>query len=383
MHYDPLSSDVIANPYPTYAALRQTSPIFWHGPLESWVLTRYRDCAAVLRDSALFASDWRRAGFDATETANPSLQGLDPPEHNPVRRLFINAVHAQGLSDFGVRATDELGATFARLADAPSFDFNEEVARPITLRAVSRMLGVDPPDLASFSTLVDTVERGMDATLVPEALAPAQAARKELNALLETLFADVSRPGLLGQVVREGKALGLQEETVWSSARVLFLAGFSTTVSAAGNALLALLDRPETLARLRNEPSIRETAVDELLRFDSPIQGTSRACVQPVVIDGVEIARGQTVLLLFGAANRDPEQFADPDALILDRKPNRHLAFGAGPHACTGALLAKIILRALLDSLLELPNTPRLAGPVTRKVRATVRYPDCLPLTLH
>jgi cytochrome P450 len=381
LEYDPLSPEAIADPYPIYARLRSWSPVLWHPRLESWVLTRFADCSAVLRDPERFASDWRRAGHAAAPGAvHPSLQGLDPPEHTPVRDLFAGALRQQDLAGLGELVGALSSAIFARLATAPSFDFLAEVARPVALLVVSRLLGVAPPDLDAFVALSDAVERGMDAALDPAALAPAMAARRQLDALMRTWSMDEARPGLLARVLRDRDAAGVAEDAVWSSARVMFLAGFSTTVSAAANLVLALLEHPDALERLR-DPGVREPGIDELMRYDGPIQGTSRVCVEAATIDGVRLERGQAVLLLFGAANRDPAQFADPDQLVLDRQPNRHLAFGRGPHACTGTQLAKITLRALLGSLLELPVRPRLAGPVERQRRATVRYPSRMPMT--
>jgi cytochrome P450 len=386
LEYNPLSEEMIRDPYPTYTRLRESSPIFWHSQLSSWVLTRYGDCQAVIRDPARFASDWRRAGHEAPPGVSPSLQGLDPPDHGPVQRLFVDALREQDLPGIGRQAAAETATCLARLAGEACFDFNAEVARPITLRAVSRLLGIEPPEVERFAELSDAVERGMDAALIPEALEPAIEARGQLNRLIGSLYAEGARPGLLSQVLRDGTARGVSEQTVWSTARVLLLAGYSSTVSAAANAVLALLNHPEALRQLQD--AVRrgdgiETAIDELVRYDSPIQGTSRACVEDTVLGGAEIKRGQSVLVLFGAANRDPAQFQAPDEIVLDRRPNRHIAFGWGIHACTGSLLAKLIVRGIVGSLLEMPALPRLAGPVGRPIRATLRYPNHLPITFR
>ncbi|WP_274561300.1 cytochrome P450 [Streptomyces spiramyceticus] len=383
LEYDPLSPALIENPYPFYARLRERQPVFWHEKLESWVFTRYKECAEILRDSETFASDWRRAGYEMPEMDHPSLQVLDPPDHAPVRHLFMSALHHQDLDGIGALVAAESAALFEKLASAASFDFVEEVARPVTLHAVCRVLGVNAPETDSFVKLADAVERGMDAGLVPEALQPAIAARREIDNLMESWLVDSSGSGVLGHALRERKGLDVPEGVVWSTARVLFLAGFSTTVSASVNAVLALLGQPELFERIRSDRRLLDTCIDELIRYDSPIQGTSRACVEDVTLAGERITRGQSVMVLIGSANRDPDQFAAPDELVPDRRPNQHLAFGRGPHACTGSMLAKVVLRALLTSLLELPGTPRPAGPVHRRPRATLRYPERLPLTFH
>jgi cytochrome P450 len=380
--YEPLSARMLTDPYPIYSELRTESPVYWHEQMGSWVLTRYRDCWSVLRDPATFASDWRKAGYAMPGTDHPSLMMLDPPEHTPIRRLLINAVHRQDLTSLGELAEKETRAHLERMTEKASFDFVSEVARPVSVHVISRFMGIDPPDVASFFPLADAIERGMDAYLVPEAIEPARTARRRFDTMMKAWAADVSHSGLLADLLRERKAMGVPAEAVWSTARVMFLAGFSATVASSANAVLTLLAFPDALQRMR-DPELLDSGIEELLRYESPTQGTSRMCVETTAIGGVRIERGKRVLLLFGAANRDPEQFPAPDELVLDRRPNRHLAFGWGPHACAGALLAKCVLRALIYSLLELPAPPRPAGPVSRRTRATLRYPAELPITLQ
>lgn len=382
LKYEPLAAGTIADPYPIYSKLRMQSPVHWHEQLSSWVLTRYSDCQSVLRDPATFASDWRRAGYAAPEMEHPNLQVLDPPEQTPIRRLFVTASHQQDLAGIGELASKDAFACLERLAEVPAFDFVSEVARPVSLRAVCRLLGVDPPDVASFAAVAEAIERGMDAGLDPEAMEPARVARDQLDTLIESWATGTSRPGLLAQVLRECKAVDVSTEAVWSSARVLFMAGFNATIAAAANAVLTLLKFPDALQQMR-DPELLDTGIDELLRYESPAQGTSRMCVEATTIGGIRIERGQCVLLLLGAANRDPDQFSTPDELVLDRRPNRHLAFGWGPHACIGTLLAKSVLRALITSLLELPAPPRMTGPARRQPRATMRYPAEIPITIQ
>lgn len=379
--YDPLSAVMVDDPYSAYSDFRAAEPVFWSDRLDSWVLTRYRDCRAVLGDAGTFASDWRRAGFEAP-SAVQSMQGLDPPEHTPIRRLFTTAFRDQDLDAIADLALTETGAILSKFADEPVFDFTAEVARPVALAAVCRLLGVEVPPVAQFAALSDALVRGMDAGLLPEVREPALAARKEINDLISGWYTATRRPGLLTQVLAGAEQARVEPDAVWNSARVLFLAGFSTTVGAAANAVLALLDRPAALERL-SDPRLLETGVDELLRFDSVVQGTTRACVERTTIGDVTVERGQLVLMLFGAANRDPEQFADPDELVLDRSPNRHLSLGWGPHACSGAMLARIVIRALVTGLVQAPGRCRPAGTPWRERRATLRYPDRLPVTLR
>ncbi|MFE4516472.1 cytochrome P450 [Kitasatospora sp. NPDC056783] len=345
-------------------------------------MTRYSDCHHVLSDVDGFASDWRRAGHEAPPTAALSMQELDPPDHTPVRRLFTTAFRDQDLDAIGDLAVHDATAAFERLADAPSFDFTAEVARPVALNAVCRLLGVEPPPVAAFAEQSDALVRGMDAGLLPEVLEPAMAARARINELMVEWFTATRTPGLLTQVLDRAGTAGITEDAVWNNVRVLFLAGFSTTVGAAANAALALIEHPDALNGLR-DPALSNSGVDELLRYDGPVQGTTRACVETTKIEDVTVRRGDLVLTLFGSANRDPDQFAAPNELLLDRRPNRHLSLGWGPHACSGAILARTVIGALVQGLLAAPARPRLAGPPVRVPRATLRYPDLLPVTFR
>lgn len=379
--FDPLAPSMIADPYPVYARLRRESPIFWSERLQSWVLTRYADCNTVLTDTGRFASDWRRAGYDDDIPASAiSMQELDPPEHTPLRRLFTVALRDQDLPAIEAMAVEDTERVFAKMADHEVFDFTAEIARPVALNAVCRLLGVAPPPVETFAAQSDALVRGMDAGLLPEVREPAMAARGEVNALIASWHTASRLPGLLDTVIEEGARAGIPPEAIWSSARVLFLAAFSTTVGAAANAALALLRHPEALEAL-GDAALVESGVDELMRFDGPVQGTSRAVVEDTELGGRLIERGQVVLTLFAAANRDPEQFERPDDLVLDRSPNRHLALGWGPHACSGAILARSIIKALVLGLTRAPRRPLPAGEPLRVPRATLRYPDRLPMT--
>lgn len=378
--YDPLSASSVANPYPTYAALRATAPVSWSERLNAWVLVKYRDCHRVLNDSDLFASDWRRAGHDGPAIVQ-SMQGLDPPEQLPMRRIFTTALRDQDLGDIGQKAVAEAAEFLDRAARQPTFDFTIEVARPVGLNAVSRLLGLEPPPESSFASLVDATVRGLDAGLLPQLRGPAAAARQQLNELVRVWFAADGTSGIINQTLAAAPAVSIPADTIWNSARVLFLAGYSTSVAAGANAALALASHPGAIARLRGLSRL-DSAADELMRFDAPVQGTTRAVVRPTTISDTTIQRGDLVLTLFGAANRDPEQFPDPDSLIFDRSPNRHLSLGWGAHYCIGALLAKIIVGALVTAIVRANGLLELATEPTRLTRATMRYPDTLPVTL-
>lgn len=381
--YDPLDPTTLENPYPTFAGLRETTPVFWHEGLRSWCLTRYADCVAVLRDHERFARDRRRTG---TTVAEPSLsvQSLDPPEQAGVRSLFMNALRAQDLDALERRARQRLASVFGRLGDRAEFDVMAEVAAPLSVAVVSDLLGVDEPDIGSFAAVSDAIMRSMDAGLDPATVEPGRAARRELSALVESWFRDSGRPGLLSHVRQHaGQTAGTDADLyVRNTARVMFQGGYSTMTAAIGNAVHTLLRHPDAFARMRDATVLR-TGVDELVRFDGPVQGTSRIATAPAMIGGVLVRPGETVLALFAAANHDPSQFPQPDRLSLDRAPNRHLGYGWGTHSCIGTVPAQAALRALVASLADQPTPLRATGPPRRRRTATMRVFDVLPVTFR
>lgn len=381
--YDPLDPTTLQNPYPIFAGLRDITPVFWHAGLRSWCLTRHADCVAVLRDHERFARDRRRTG---TAVPEPSLsvQSLDPPEQAVVRGLFMNALRAQDLVALERRAGQRLASVFGRLADRTEFDVMAEVAAPLSVAVVSDLLGVAEPDISSFAAVSDAIMRSMDAGLDPATAEPGRRARRELSALVESWFRDSERPGLLSHVrqhsdQKSGPGIDVY---VRNTARVMFQGGYSTMTAAIGNAVHTLLRHPGALERMR-DASVLRTGVDELVRFDGPVQGTSRIATASATIGDVTVRPGETVLALFAAANHDPAEFPQPDRLLLDRSPNRHLAYGWGTHSCIGTVPAQAALRAVVSSLLDHPTPLRAAGSPRRRRTATMRVFDVLPATFR
>ncbi|MBC6451314.1 cytochrome P450 [Actinokineospora xionganensis] len=294
----------------------------------------------------------------------------------------MNALRAQDLDAIGRRARSLLDARFDQLADRAEFDVMAEVAAPLSVAVISDLLGVDEPDVDSFVSISDAIMRSMDAGLDPAVAEPGRMARRELSALVESWFRTSGRPGLLSHVREHAKGSSDTDLDLYvrNTARVMFQGGYSTMVAAVGNAVHTLLRHPNALDRMRDSAVLR-TGVDELVRFDGPVQGTSRIATAPVEVGGVTVNTGETVLILFAAANHDPAQFADPEQLLLDRLPNRHLGYGWGTHSCIGTVAAQTTLRALISSLLENPTRLHAASPPVRRNTATMRAFDLLPAT--
>ncbi|MFD9419486.1 cytochrome P450 [Streptomyces goshikiensis] len=383
--YDPLDPATVNNPYPALAALREQAPVSWHDGMSSWLVTRYDDCTAVLRDHTSFARDRRRTGQTVPE-ASLSVQSLDPPHQAGVRSLFMNALHAQDLPGLEARARERAVGLLREAADRPSFDVMAEFAAPLSLSVVCDLLGVDEPPLTEFAATSDAIMRSMDGGLDPALVEPGRQAREELTALVESWFAHTGRPGGLLAYVRAGLPTGADETEgmfIRNTARVMFQGGYSTMTAALGNALHTLTECPGAQDRLRRDPRVVPWAAEELVRFDGPVQGTSRTATRDTTIAGIPIPAGDPVVLLFAAANRDPARFPAPDQLLLERRDNRHLGYGWGTHSCIGTRSAQACVRAALDALRTHPVPLRSAGTARRQPSATMRTFTALPATLH
>ena len=381
LRYDPLDEATLADPYPQLAALRGKTPVAWHEVMECWLLTRYEDCLRVLRDHETFARDPRRLGIQVPD-AHLSVQVLDPPQQAAVRSLFMTALHAQNLDTLQNSVGQAIHERLQQSAAQPMVEAMRELAQPVALAAIADLLGVTPPPLAEWAQISDTIMRSMDAGLDPDLIEPGRRARAQLSDLVASWFTTTGRPsGLLGHVrAHTPDADPEQAAYVRHTARVMFQGGYSTLTAALGNLLHTLAHHREIWPILRERRDLVRTAVDELVRFDGPVQGTTRLATGDVTIGDVRVRRGEKVTVLFTAANRDPDAFASPDRLVLDRRPNRHLGYGWGTHACLGTVMAQRVLSVLVDALLDTHLWPCPAGDPPRRRTATMRTFAQLPL---
>ncbi|WP_459740876.1 cytochrome P450 [Streptomyces sp. E-15] len=311
------------------------------------------------------------------------MQTLDPPQQSRVRSLFMTALRAQDLTGVEDRARLRVRERLDQLAGGGPFDVVAEVAVPLSVAVVADLLGVEPPPYGEFAAVSDAIMRSMDGGLNPALVGPGRIARQQLSDLVDSWFAASARPGLLARVrqATAADAGALTRLYVKNTARVMFQGGYSTLAAAVGNAVHTLLAYPKALDRMRDR-ALLATGVDELVRFDGPVQGTTRTAVRSCRIGGVDITPGQKVVPLFAAANRDPAAFTRADELVLDRAPNRHLGYGWGPHSCIGTTVAQAGLRALVAALNDHPARLAAAGEGVRRRTATMRAFDTLPAVL-
>jgi cytochrome P450 len=351
--------EFLQDPAAWYRTLRQQAPahpvVLWGG-LRAWVVTRYEEARALLADSRLSKDADRLLPLfpPGTEALlGPSLRAhvllRDPPDHTRLRKLSATA--------FTPRAVQRLRPRIAEIADElldaipdGEVDLIADFAAPLPLRVISELLGVPDADAARFRACVAPI-------LTTTHSADLRAAESQLSELLSVLIADKRRrPGddvMTGLVQAARDTDRFSTDELLSTAFLLILAGYETTVNLLGNGIAALLHHPDQLAVLRADPSMVPAAVEEFLRFESPINiATARCTTQPIRLGAVEIPADELVLVALLAANRDGRHFDQPDRLELDRKPNAHLAFGHGIHYCLGAPLARLEGQIGIDRLL-------------------------------
>ncbi|HKV40668.1 MAG TPA: cytochrome P450 [Blastocatellia bacterium] len=379
--FDPLDPEVLADPYPAYRRLREHNPIYWHQQLSSWVVTKYSHCAYVLDNSDIFANDFRRIGIP---TPGPilSLQTLDPPEQTPLRQFATNALHSQDLKKLDLETSRHADELLDNLASRESFDFVRDFADPFTLGTISRLVGVEPSAQdEEWARMNDDLDRSMDSSLVPDSEEAGLDARARFSALVESWLRAGSTDGIVGYIVQHQDEVGVSREILVNSLRAFWHAGFEVPSRFLGNAVATLLKHPGAIDTMHRARTI-DSAVNELVRYAGPVHALSRACTRDVQLGDQLIRNGQIVIALIAAGNRDPEQFADPEELRLDRDPNQHLGFGRGAHSCLGAQVARIEARIALSKLAQRFPKMRATAESKQRANATLRGPAFLPMTL-
>ena len=366
VQFNPLAPDAIEDPYPLYHRLRAEDPVH-QTPAGFWVLSRYDDVALVLRDAR-----FGRRGFQqliAARFAGPgfwhSMLLQDPPDHTRLRTLVSKAFTPRAIEGLRGRIESMVDALLDAAVDRGEMDLIGDLAYPLPASVISEMLGVPLEERDHLREWSADIARSLDAMIVsdPEVIARANAAGAAIHEYFERLVAERRRTPradiLSGLIAAEEAGDRLSTDELFATVILLFLAGHETTANLIGNGMLALLRHPAELARLRDDPALIESAVEELLRFDSPVQRVGRITTVDVVIGDRTIPTGSLTMALLAAANRDPAYFPDPDRLDLARRDNRHLAFGSGIHFCLGAPLARLEGRIVFAALLR--RCPRLA----------------------
>jgi len=352
-----------ADPYPYYHRLRAHDPVHESG-LGFWLLTRYEDCVLALRDPR-----FGRAGFEAlleSVYASAAPEGLaasmlfrDPPDHTRLRALVSRAFTPSVVEGMRRHIRGIVDGLLDRVEDKGRMDVIADLAYPLPVQVICEMLGVPVADQEAIREWSADLGRSLDAIGLRTGAAVLERGRAGQRAMCDYLGRLVAerrrrpRGDLLSLLIAAEEAGDrLSEAEVIGTCVLLLFAGHDTTMNLLGNGLLALLRAPDQLRRLRAEPGLIASAVEELLRYDAPVQRTGRFTRAPVEMGGRLIPPGAIVVVVIGAANRDPAQFAEPDRLDIARSDNRHIAFGFGIHYCLGAPLARVEAQIALDALL-------------------------------
>ena len=402
--FDPWSPEFVASPYAAYALLRENEPVSWFEPTGQWLVSRYDDVNALLRDRRLGRTYLHVAGH--AEMGHPEdpphlepfwtlirngMLDREPPDHTRLRRLVSKAFTPRTVESLRPRVQ----ALTARLVDAlldagrdgSVVDLKTTVAEPLPVAVIAELLGVPEPDRHLLRPWSADICGMYELHPTRQAQDLAVRASIEFSDYLRALARERrDRPrddlvSALVQVVDEGDRLS--EDELIGTCVLLLNAGHEATVNLTDNGWYALFRNPDQLARLRADPSLLPTAVEELMRFDTPLQMFERWVLEDVELHGQRIPRGAEVALLFGSANHDPARFLDPDSLDVGRADNPHLSFGAGIHFCLGAALARLELAASYGELLR--RVPRLALAAEPRWAPgyVVRGLESLPVTVH
>ncbi|WP_127356955.1 cytochrome P450 [Actinacidiphila soli] len=398
--FDPWSPEFVANPYPAYAALRAAGRAHWFEPSRQWLIPHYDDVSALLRDRRLGRTYLHRFTHEEFgRTAPPpehepfttlngnGLLDLEAPDHTRIRRLVSKA--------FTPRTVERLAPTVQRLADElvgeliadGGGDLIAKVAEPLPVAVIAEMLGIPQADrhllrpwsadivgMFELNPTEDTARRAVQASL-------------DFSAYLRGLIAERrTKPGedlISALIAAHDQGDRLNEQEMISTCVLLLNAGHEATVNTTGNGWWALFRNPGQLEALRAAPdALLPSAVEELMRYDTPLQMFERWVLDDIEVGGTVIPRGSEVALLFGSANRDPARFERPDELRLARPENPHVTFGAGIHFCLGAPLARIELAASYGSLLRRAPGLQLVSEPEWSPGYVIRGLKSLPVTL-
>ncbi|MFK4224778.1 cytochrome P450 [Streptomyces sp. NPDC019890] len=388
--FDPWSPDFVAEPYPAYAQLRARGRVHYYEPTRQWLVPRHADVSALLRDRRLGRTYLHRftheefgrtpppAAHEPFHTLNDhGMLDLEPPDHTRIRRLVSKAFTPRTVERLRPYVHGLASELVGALVADGGGDLLTAVAEPLPVAVIAEMLGIPESDRGQLRPWSADICGMYELSPSEETADKAVRASLEFSAYLRELIAARRKePGddlISGLIAAYDEGDRLDEQEMISTCVLLLNAGHEATVNATVNGWWALFRHPDQLAALRGDRSLLSTAVEELMRYDTPLQLFERWVLDDIEIDGTTIPRGSEVALLFGSANRDGDVFSDPDTLDLSRQDNPHISFSAGIHYCIGAPLARLELSASLGALLDQAPDLRLAAEPERKPNFVIR----------
>jgi cytochrome P450 len=393
--FDPRDPRMRANPYPFYHRLRSIDPVH-RSPFGYWVLSRHQDVDVILRDSrggSNFPCDeaWaRHRGGPESPIVRSTMQWmmmLDGPAHRRLRTIMGRV--------FTTRAVERLRPHIAAVVDGlideigeGEIDLVKDLALPLPIMVIGELLGIPRADRYQCRAWTDRIGHVIDPIVTPDAQVAMNQATTEFSAYLtEQIRARRANPGqdlLSSLVTMDDSGDRLTDDEIVANVLLLFIAWHETTVNLIGNGMLALLQHPEQMTLLRENPDLMSQATEELSRYDSPVQIAARIMAADVTLGETTIPAGSKVMMINGAANRDPARYTDPDRLDLSRTGIKSLTFGGGAHFCIGAPLARLELATVFTGLLERYRSIELAADeFSWRANVNLRGLNELPLKLQ
>jgi cytochrome P450 len=376
--YDPFDPQVLSDPYPYYAWLREHAPVYHCEKRNMYALSRYQDVRTALADTDGFSST-QGVGYERRPV--PMMIAYDPPEHTRLRRLVAGRFTPRALAQWTPRIERIVTALLDPLLSAGPVDLVSALAAPFPVQVIAEMMDIPIERRADFKRWSDNTVEALGGAV---GLTPEQRQTVELTIIeFAMYFAEVIRErtpradsadDLISLLIRandDGERL--REEEIVSFCVLLLVAGNETTTNLISNSTYHLMQHPEEWRKLVADPSLDRSLIEESLRYDAPIQGFFRNTTRPIELAGATIPEGAKVIMLYGSANRDPHKFSDPDSYRIERNPIDHIAFGFGPHTCLGAHLARIEVRALLAHALSKVARMRLEAEPVRTQNPLLR----------
>lgn len=399
--FDPHSFDIRAvpagftqDPYPFLKALRERDPVH-RNPDGSYVLTRYDDLAAIYRDPCIWSSD-KKADFAPKfgkstplyEHHTSSVVFIDPPNHTRIRKLFQFAFTRKALAAFEPRISNLVDTYLDQLADQGWLEIVEDFSFKLPIEVVSDMLGVPSKDRLLIRDWAVAILTALEPELSQEQLDKGHRSVTEFKAYLRDLIKhrrahpNLAQPTEVLTVLADAEADGekLSETELLHQCIFMLNAGHETSTNMISHGVHEMLKNPSQIARLQNDPALIDPMVEEVLRYQAPIQINNRRSTQDTTIGATKIAAGTTVHMMVAAANRDPAQFANPDQFDITRRPNRHLSFALGIHICAGNALARLEAKIAFQKLFQrFPNLSLKSAPT---IAERLRFREITNLTV-
>ncbi len=373
------------DPFPWYMMMHETRPVFYDEENELWNVFRYEDTQRILTDPATFSSEVAQRMMTEEErklAGEPSILNLDPPRHRQLRSLVTQAFTPRTVARLEPRITSIVDSYLNNVALTGHMDIIADIAYPLPVTVIAELLGVPTEDQEKFKHWSDAVvstnreaamQAGKEMGQYFKRITDLRRAAPKDDLISELIAAQVD-----GQHLTDGELISFYT--------LLLVAGNETTTNLIGNALWSFAEHPETLDMLRANPALMPTAVEEVLRYRSPVQRLIRITTKETTLGGHTIAAGQLVSPWLGSANRDPEQFPNPETLDITRTPNRHVAFGHGIHFCVGAPLSRLETRIALTMLLaRFKDIERDKSVVLKRIPAASAFfgVQALPMTFE